>query len=394
MPTNMIRVGVVALALAWMGMPALAQQPIKIGFVNVMSGPNTAIGNDLRDGFELGLDHLGRKMAGRSVEVVYADDRMSPEIGKQVTEKLIQESKVDFLSGYNWSNVLIPALKTAHDSQVFLIGANAGPSQIAGELCSPWFFGVARQNDQPPVALGEMLNKRGVKRLYIMAPNYAAGKDMAAGVKRLFKGEIVGEEYTRWPDQLDFAVEMARIRATAPDAVWAFYPGAAAVQFFLQYSQTGLKGKIPLYTSFTAEGLSLPLIKEMAEGSFSAQNWVVDMPNPVNQRFVADFRKKYNRIPSFYAPQAYDAAMLINAAVEAVKGDLTQKDAMRAAMRQAKFPNTRGETFRFGKNHFPIQDVFLEQVVKDAEGNFTLKTVELALKAYQDIYSEKCAMSW
>src|SRR5215813_596253 len=228
--------------------PAPAQQrSVKIGFVSTFSGPTAVIGNDMRNSVELALDHLGRKMGGLPVEVIYEDDQQKPEVGVQKTQKLVESDKVNFISGYIWSNVLLASLKPAVDSQTFLISANAGPSQIAGELCSPWFFSVSWQGDQVPQAIGEYLNQKGVKSAFLIAPNYAAGKDVIAGLKANFKGSIVGEEYTRWPDQLDFSVELAKARAAKPDAVFAFYPGAAGVQFLTQYAQAGLKGQIPLY---------------------------------------------------------------------------------------------------------------------------------------------------
>src|SRR6266403_1987535 len=253
--------GATALALA---NPAMAADSIKIGFVSTFSGPTAVIGNDMRNSFELALDHLGRKMGGKPVEVIYEDDQQKPEVGVQKSQKLVESDKVDFVIGYIWSNVLLASLKPVNDSQTFLISANAGPSQIAGELCSPYFFSTSWQNDQTPMAMGETLNQRGVKKLFVLAPNYAAGKDMAAGVKQTFKGEVVGEDYTRWPGQLDFSAELTKVRSVKPDAVWVFYPGQAGAQFIQQYAQTGLKEQIPLYSVFTVDAITLPLINDLA----------------------------------------------------------------------------------------------------------------------------------
>jgi branched-chain amino acid transport system substrate-binding protein len=368
-------------------------QSVKIGFVNTFSGPNAFIGNDERDGFELALDHLGRKMEGLDVEVFYEDDQMKPDVGRQVTEKLIQVHKTHFITGFNWSNVLLAALKPAVDSQTFVIGANAGPSQIAGELCSPYFFSTSWQNDQTPMALGETLNQRGVKRLYMLAPNYAAGKDMAAGVRQTFKGEVVGEEFTRWPGQLDFSTELTKVRSTKPDAVWIFYPGQAGAQFIQQYAQAGLKDQIPLYSVFTVDALTLPLIKDLALGHLSTQSWVQDLDNPANKRFVADFRKKYGRYPSYYSAQHYDAAMLIDSAVRRVKGSLENKDAIRDALRQADFASVRGK-YAYNKNHFPITDFYLQEVVRDGAGELTMRNQGAVLRDQKDRHSERCRMEW
>src|SRR5258706_1641218 len=203
--------GVTALALAT---PAMAGDTIKIGFVSTFSGPTAVIGNDMRNSFELALDHLGRKMTGKAVEVIYEDDQQKPDVGKQKTEKLVRSDKVDFIAGYIWSNVLLAALKTAVDSQTFLVSANAGPSQLAGELCSPYVFSTSWQNDQTPQAMGLYMNQKGVKSVFLIGPNYAAGKDMLAGVKSTFKGEIKGEEYTGWPSQLDFSPELTKTRTS------------------------------------------------------------------------------------------------------------------------------------------------------------------------------------
>jgi branched-chain amino acid transport system substrate-binding protein len=388
----LLGMGAVA-ALALAAGPALAQSSVKIGFVDTFSGPTAVIGNDARDSFELALDHLGRKMGGLPVEVIYEDDQIKPEVGRQKTEKLIQSDRVNFLTGYNWSNVLLASIKPAVDSQTFFISANAGPHQIAGELCSPWIFSTSWQNDQTPQAVGEYMNQKGVKTLFLIGPNYAAGKDMLAGAKSTFKGQVIGEEYTKWPDQLDFSAELSKVRAAKPDAVFVFYPGASGVQFLTQYAQSGLKGQIPLYTAFTIDATTLPLQKDLALGVPGAQQWVNDLPNEANKKFVADFHAKHKRYPSFYGAQAYDAALLINSAVVAVKGDLTKKDAMRDEMRKANFASVRGP-FKYGNNHIPIQNFYLQEAVKNEQGEYTLKTVATIVKDSQDRFHDKCKMKW
>ena len=379
-------------ALLALGNSANAADSIKIGFVSTFSGPTAVIGNDMRNSFELALDHLGRKMDGKPVEVIYEDDQQKPDIGKQKTEKLVQSDKVDFIVGYIWSNVLLASLKTAVDSQTFLISANAGPSQLAGELCAPYVFSTSWQNDQTPQAMGLYMNQKGVKSAFLIGPNYAAGKDMLAGVKSTFKGEVIGEEYTVWPSQLDFSAELSKARASKAEAVFVFYPGAAGVQFLNQYVQAGIKQQIPLYTAFTIDETTLPLQKENAIGVPGAQEWVNDLPNEENKRFVADYRKKYpNLRPSFYGAQTYDAAQLINSAVVAVKGDTSKKDAMKAEMEKANFKSLRGP-FKYGKNHIPIQSFYLQDVVKDASGELSLKTVATIVENSQDRFHDKCPM--
>src|SRR6202047_2606863 len=381
--------GATALALA---NPALAGDTIKIGFVSTFSGPTAVIGNDMRNSFELALDHLGRKMGGKPVEVIYEDDQQKPDVGKQKTEKLVQADKVDFIAGYIWSNVLLASLKTAVDSKTFLISANAGPSQLAGDLCSPYVFSTSWQNDQTPAAMGLYMNQKGVKSVFLIGPNYAAGKDMLAGVKTTFKGQVLGEEYTVWPTQLDFSAELTKARNSRAESIFVFFPGAAGVQFLNQYVQAGIKQQIPLYTDGTVDELSLPAQKENALGILGVQEWVNDLPNDQNRRFVADYRKKHPGLrPSSYAAQAYDAVQLINSAVVAVKGDLSQKDAMKAEMEKANFKSVRG-SFRYGNNHVPIQNFYLIDVVKDPDGELSLKTVTTVVENDQDRVHDKCPM--
>jgi branched-chain amino acid transport system substrate-binding protein len=378
--------------LAGLNVQALAQQKtVKIGFISTFSGPTAVLGNDMRNSFELALDHLGRKVGGLPVEVIYEDDQQKPEAGKQKTEKLLQSDHVDFIVGYIWSNVLLASLKPVIDSKTILIGANAGPSQLAGELCTPYFFSTSWQNDQTPAAVGRYMNQKGVKDAYLVGPNYAAGKDMLAGVKGTFTGKIVGEDYTRWPDQLDFSGELSKIRAAKPDAVFVFYPGAAGVQFLNQYVQAGLKSQIPLYTAFTIDETTLPRQGDNALGIPGAQQWVNDLPNDANKRFVADYKAKYKLSPSFYGAQSYDAALLANSAVAAVGGDLSRKDEMIKAMEKADFASIRGK-FRYGNNHFPIQNFYLQDVVKGADGSLGLKTVTTIVTDDQDNFHDKCPM--
>ncbi len=383
---------VAAAALALAADPAAAQnKTVKIGFVSTFSGPTAVIGNDMRNAFELGLDHHGRKLGGLPVEVIYEDDQVKPEVGAQKTQKLIESDKVDFVVGYIWSNVMLASLKPLVDSKTMTVVTNAGASQLAGDRCSPYVFSTSWNNDETPEQMGNYMNQKGIKTVFMMGPNYTAGRDMLAGLKMTYKGQIVGQEMTRWPDQLDFSAELSKARAAKPDAIYAFYPGGPGVQFITQYAQSGLKGQIPLYTVFTIDELSLPRLKDLAVGVPSAQSWVNDLPNETNKKFVADFIAKYKSRPSFYAADTYDAVGLIDSAVAAVKGDLSKKDEMRKEMEKADFKSVRGN-FRFGNNHIPIQDFYLQDVEKNAQGDYVLHTVSLIQKDVQDSFHSQCPM--
>jgi branched-chain amino acid transport system substrate-binding protein len=365
------------------------QKTIKIGFISSFSGPVAAIGNDMRNSFELALDHLGRKVGGMPVEVIYEDDQIKPEVGVQKTQKLIESDKVDFMVGYIWSNVALASLKPLVDSKTITFITNAGASQIAGELCSPYVFTTSWNNDQTPQAVGLYMNQKNVKTAFLIGPNYAAGKDMLEGVASTFKGQIVGRELTAWPNQLDFSAELSKARAAKPDAIFAFYPGGAGIQFVTQYAQSGMKGQIPLYTAFTIDELSIPRLKDLAVGIPGAQQWVNDLPNAENKKFVTDYKAKYKSSPSFYGAQTYDAAILLDAALKETKGDL-DKDKLRKAIEKAPFKSVRGN-FKFGPNHIPIQNFYLQDVVKEGD-DYRLKTVATIVENDQDKHVGKCNM--
>jgi branched-chain amino acid transport system substrate-binding protein len=382
---------VAAAGLALLAGPATAQdKTIEIGFISTFSGPAGAIGTDMKNAFELGLDHLGRKLGALPVEVIYEDDQQKPEVGVQKTQKLLESDHVDFVAGYIWSNVMLGSLKPLVETKTITVITNAGASQLAGEMCSPYVFSTSFNNDQAPQSLGLYLNQKGIKKIFMMGPNYAAGRDMLQGLRETYKGEFVGQEMTRWPDQLDFSAELSKARAAQPDALYAFYPGGAGIQFITQYVQLGLKGQIPLYQNYIIDELSLPRLKDLAVGILGSSNWVGDLPNEANKKFVADYHEKYRKWPSNYAAQTYDAVSLLNSAVTAVKGNLSKKDEMRKEMEKADFKSVRGN-FKFGNNHIPIQNYYLTNTVKEGD-EFLLKTVSTIVENDQDRFHDKCAM--
>lgn len=382
---------------AFLAAPAMAADKVKIGFVTTITTPAGVIGQDMVDAVNLAMEDIGGKMAGLDVELIIEDDGFKPPIGKQKVDKLVKRDQVDFIGGFIWSHVLLASKKSALDSGTFLISSNAGPSQIAGKQCDKNFFSTSWQNDQTPMAMGEVLNQNGVKSVYVMAPNYAAGKNMIAGVERTFKGKIAGRDLTKWGKdaQLDFSAELAKAKASGAEALWVFYPGKAGGALIKQYEQAGLRDTMPLYTVFTVDSIALPKLQAGnlagVMGSRNTQHWGPDLDNPQNKKFVSGFKKKYGHYPSFYAAQSYDTIFLIKSAVEAVNGDLSNKDGMRAAMKKADFPSTRGK-FSYGNNHFPIQNFYLREVVEDADGVWTTKIVSTVLENHQDPYAAECKM--
>jgi branched-chain amino acid transport system substrate-binding protein len=392
---KIMRTALIASAIALTGAAQAAE--VKIGFITTLTTPAGVIGEDMKNSVELALEHIGNKMGNLDVVLIMEDDGFKPDIGKQKTDKLVKQDDVDFVAGYIWSHVLLASAKSVLDADKFLISANAGPSQMAGKRCNKNFFSTSWQNDQTPMAMGEYLNQVGVKSIYVMAPNYAAGKDMVKGVQSTFNGEIKGKDLTKWgaDAQLDFSAELAKAKASGAEAIFVFYPGKAGGAFIKQYQQAGLQDVMPLYTVFTVDSIALPKLQAGGLtgvlGSKNTQEWSPDMDNAVNQRFVGDYLKKHGKYPSFYGAQAYDSILLINSAVEATGGNLKDKDALRAALKSADFDSVRGR-YTYGNNHMPIQNFYLREVVEDSEGRWTTKIVSTVYENHQDPYASQCKM--
>ena len=386
---------IVAAAALTAAVSSPASADIKIGFVTTLTTPAAVVGRDMRDAVELALEHIGGRMGPEAVEVVYGDDEFNAQKGKQATERLLLRDDVDLVAGYIWSNVLLASAPVVLSAGKLLISANAGPAPLAGRRCHENFFNISWQNDQTPMALGELLNREAIRSLYIVAPNYVAGQNMVAGVERVFAGEVVGKDMTVWPAQRDWSAELSKIKAAGPEGVFMFYPGPAGPAFVKQYEQAGLIDAIPLFSVYTFDSISLPLFQEAGIdavlGSKMTQFWAPDLQNDQNQKFVASFRKKYGRYPSFYAAQSYDSMFFIKSAVEAVGGNVQDVDGMRAALRKAEFPSVRGKV-RMGPNHFPVQNFYERTVVVDADGNWTTSVGPVVLEDHQDPYAGQCEM--
>ena len=368
---------------------AFAQAPIKIGYITTLSGPIGPIGQDMYDGFMLGLEQSGGKFGGVPIEVLKHDDQFKPEVAAQIVDKLIEKEGVPIITGVGGSNVMMAIYKPIVEKQVFLIGANAGPSPIAGAQCSPFFFSASWQNDSWAEAAGKYATDKGFKKILLVASNYQAGKDAVAGFKRFYKGTIVDEIYPG-VTQPDFSAEISQIGAAKPDAVFAFVP-SGGVNFIRQYQQAGLLNKIPLLTVGMADGTTLPTLRETALGIHATHFWAPDTDNPVSRQFVEAFEKKYNRIPSNFAAQGYDSAMLLDAAIGRVKGNVSDKKAFAAALKQGTTRSVRG-ILKFNNNNFPINDWYAFDVAKDAKGRVSLKTVATPLKDHKDSFHTQCKM--
>src|SRR5215471_11325090 len=368
--------------------PAAAQDKIKIGVIVTLSGPAAALGQQVRDGFALGVKDLGGKMGGKDVEVVVADDELKPDAAVTKVKGLLERDHVDFVVGPIFSNILQAIHKPVTENKTFLISPNAGPSSYAGKECSPFFYVTSYQNDQNFRVLGKVAQDRGYKRMYLMVPNYQAGRDSVAGFKLDFKGEIVEESYMPL-NTLDFQPELTKINSLKPDALFTFMPGGLGVNLVKQYRQAGLADRIPVLSAFTVDESTLPAQQDAAVGMFGGANWAPNLDNPQSKKFVAAYEAAYNMVPGTYAMQGYDTAMLIDSAVKAVKGDLSNKDAVAAALKKADFASLRGG-FKCNANGYPIQNFYLTKVAKRPDGKFQTEIVQKVFENYGDRYAKDC----
>jgi branched-chain amino acid transport system substrate-binding protein len=370
---------------------AQAADAIKIGFLTTLSGPGAVIGNEVRDGFNLGIKNSGDKLGGLPVQMEIIDDQQKPESGLQAVDRFIKRDKVDLVTGVVFSNVLLPLLPGILASDTIYLSPNTGPSDYAGAKCNRNFFAVAWHNEDIPQAVGKYATDRKFARVALIAPNYPGGRESLAGFKRQYKGEIVEELYTKM-GQLDYAPELATMRAAKPDAVFFFLPGGMGVNFIKQFGASGLSKQVALLApGFSGDEDTIGAIGEPIVGLYNASQWAADLPNPANQKFVADFRKAYGRAPTLYASQAYDTAMLIDSAVRAVGGKVEDKDALRKALRKADFASVRGP-FKFNTNQFPIHNLYMRVVEKDAQGKFANKLVGTIMTDHADPFVGECAM--
>ncbi len=391
MPLRFLTAAATAAALAFAA-PVAAQQKIKIGFITTMSGPQGVIGAYMKDSVELALDHLGRKVGGLETEIIYGDDQTKPDVGVQLAEEMLKKHQVDFVAGIIWSNVMLAVMPVVTGAGKIMVGTNAGASPLAGSLCNELYFTTSWNNDQTPEAMGKFVQDSGVNDVYVLAPNYQAGKDMVAGFKRYYKGRIVEEIYTKLGQQ-DYQAEITQLRSKNPKAVFAFYPGGMGIQFLKQYDQAGLRGPLPLYTVYTVDEITIPAVKEAALGGWETRFWSPDLKNQANQKYVADYKQKYGKLPVFYGAQSYDGILLIDSAVRATRGDLKDTRALVAAMRKADFNSIRGP-FQYNINHHPIQNFYLLRAEKVAGGDIEMRIQKTIFEKHKDSYSQDCKMKW
>lgn len=380
-----------ALMLAMASGSVLAK--VKIGFIATLSGGAAALGQDMLDGFKLALAERDGKLGGQEIKLIVADDQRKPAVAIQEVQEFILKDNVDLITGVTFSNIMMAIAEPLDEANIVFVGSNAGPAPLAGKKCNRHFFFASWQNDQQAEVMGQYATNQGYDEMWVIVPNYQSGWDQAAGFKRYYDGKVTNVVYTQL-GQKDFSAELLSLSAANPDAIFVFEPGGMGINFIKQYNQFGLMNKIPLLTVSTVDRSTLPALGKAALGAIAGTFWGPDFDNPVSQNFVSAFKKKYGRLPSQYAAQAYDSALLIASALKKTGGD-TDGKAFRKALRAADYKSLRGD-YKFNVNGFPIQDFYAFKVVKNGKGGIPgndgvyLKTIAKPLKNNEDSYASKC----
>jgi branched-chain amino acid transport system substrate-binding protein len=383
--------GVSLLALtAFAAGDAAAQEKLKVGVIASLSGPPAVLGQQLRNGVQLAVKNLGGKLGGREVELIVVDDELKPDVGVNRAQALVDRDQVEFVIGPVFSNILGAIMAPVTKSGAILISPNAGTSNFAGKDCNPNFFVTSYQNDQVFGTAGKYAQDEGIKSVFLMAPNYQAGKDALNGFKSFYKGQVADEVYVPL-GHLDYSAELARIAGAKPEAIYVFLPGGMGVNFVRQFRQAGLADKVKFLSSFTVDESTLPAQQDAAIGFLGSANWAPNLDTPQNKKFVADYEKEFNAVPATYAFQSYDAALLIDGSLKLTKGDTKNKDALRDAMEKANFTSLRGD-FKFNTNHYPIQDFYMTQVAKRPDGKFQTEILKKIFDDFADTYAKECPM--
>ena len=370
-----------------------AASELKIGYLSTLSGPAGAIGVEIRDGFNLAIKMNGGKLGGLPTEVVFADDTLNPETGKQLAERLLKRARVNLMTGVVFSNVMLAVWPTIEEARVFYVAPNSTPTRITGAGCNPYFVSASWPNEGHHEAAGHYAKSKKYSNVYLIAPNYPAGKDATTGFKRGYGGAINAEVYTKL-NQLDYSAELAQIRAAKPAALYAFLPGGMGINFIKQFVAAGLSSEVPLVVpGFAADQDIIRAVGEPMLGIFDTSHWAYDLDNDANRKFVAGFEKEYKRIPSLFAEQGYTTALFIDAAVRAVKGRIEDVPAFHKALMTApaRFKSPRGD-FKLAHNGTPVQDYYLRVVAKDSQGRLVNKKIGTVVTGLGDFWAKDCTM--
>lgn len=384
---TLLSVATIGLAQAATPAPKLT-----IGLITTLSGGGAVLGEELKRGWDIGMQMVDNKIGGLDTQVIVADDQLRPDVAVSVANRMITEQKVDVVAGVVWANILLAIYKPVLNSGTILLTSNAGPRQLAGKDCNKLFMSTSWQSDQFGTATAILLNSDKINSAYLMAPNYQAGRDILTAFTKDFKGKTAGTTFFKL-GQTDFQAELSDISAQSPKSVVVFAPGSMGIAFMKQWHALGLSKTIPLYTINTIDATTLPAMGDAAEGSMYVSIYDATSKSASNQKFVSAFNKRFHRMPTQYAMQAYDAVMLLDKGIRATGGNIADKAALVRAMRKVNLDSPRGQ-MTYNVNNDPIQDWYKLGVVKGADGSQQITKLGLAVHDLKDAYYRECPLTW
>lgn len=373
--------------------PALAEDPVRIGFIGTLSGPRATVGRDALDGLTLAFEQFAGRPGGVETELIDADDRLTPRVGLQAMERLLAEGVRLFVTAPADPEQLPPLVERAAQAKAFVLSITPPPPRLAGKSCSPWFFSLSPSVHGEHAAMAQYFRNVNYTRLWLAAPATEAGRKAAGTFRRYYGGGIVGESWSP-RGAMNFEASLAPIAKADVDALYVLHTGGMAVNFIRQYGVAGLKPHVVLFGPGSV--LDQPVIAaagEAVEDALGAATWADDMDSPINQRMIAEFEARYGRPPSVHAAFAFDVGMLLDAAFRTGNHDPRKDEALRQALRTTDFPSVRGQ-LRFASNQFPLSNWHLRQVVRTSRGRLGHQALQLLLKDQAEPWTHDCPMRW
>jgi len=374
-------------ALAIGASVAHAQSPVKIGLITTLSTAGGALGQDMRDAFQLAAKEEGGKLGGVPVDLMVADDGLNPNTAKDIAERMLQHDGIRLFTGIIYTNVTLAIVPDLLRAGAVVIQNNTGPVELDGKNCNPNLFGSAWHGEAPGESAAAAANARNTKQLMTIVPNYTSGLEQRGAFKRGFKGQILDDILVKL-NQTDYAAEISQIKLRRPEGIYMFLPGGMGISFMRQLHQADI-GDIPMYAATTVSEQVTATVGEAARNVVGSAPWTPDLDNPASRKFVAEFREAYKRTPTVYAANGYDTAKLIGSALAATRGDISNIAAVRKAILAAKFDSVRGK-FAFGASQYPVEDWYMTTVSKDASGTYVPHNAGKVLTAHGSPYADQC----
>jgi branched-chain amino acid transport system substrate-binding protein len=355
--------GAFMLALA----PAQAADPIKVGLVTPLSGTYAPIGKQVRWGAELAVKEINVAggVNGRPFELLFEDEEANPPVAVRKAEKLLQQDRVDLLTGtVNSGSTLAVGQVAERNDRILVTTVSYAPS-ITGAQCSANVFRVNANAYMQSNALTSWLIKNAPgKRYFFIGPDYEMGRSTISAfqndVKRL-GGTDVGATFPPLGAK-DFTPYVGQIRAARPDVIMTATAGNDTVRLLTQLKEYGI-----LNDKLTLAGAAGAVTQEnlgamggAGEGFLSAAGYSTDIDTPANKKFVPTFKKEFQHDPDLFAADTYGLFYLFKQAIE--KAGSTDTGKVRAAMEDATWETPQGNKKIRKGDHQAVVDMVIVKV--------------------------------